>query len=182
MAGSTSRLALAEPVGADPVSELRISINNHASVLDAAIRVFEGTLSQRSSVTPAYGDEYEATDTGLTYKWNGTAWQTILVAGAWQPLTLQAGVTTGGAHSTASARLEGDVVRLTGIINAATGGTPAGTTFATLPSSTLYPLNHPGIMVGNNSLWITYYGTIEIQVTLAAGTPFYLDGMSYALS
>lgn len=76
----TSRLALLEPIGADTVSELRLSSTNHATTLDAAVIVTEGTLTSRPSSSLVYGQTYYATDTGLWYFYNGSAWQTVSMA------------------------------------------------------------------------------------------------------
>jgi hypothetical protein len=81
MPTNTSRLSLSQPLGPDPPLGLRTSIAGNATILDAAVRIFEGTLVARSGVTPAYGDEYYATDTLQWFKYNGSAWLTMSIGG-----------------------------------------------------------------------------------------------------
>jgi len=85
-----------------------------------------GTLVACPS-SPPEGSFYRATDTGLLYEYNGTIWQTVMLASAWQTLTLESGVSAGGGY-TPAARLVGDTVQLCG---SATGSAIA--TWATLP-------------------------------------------------
>jgi hypothetical protein len=77
MPTTSARLGLLAPVGGDFPSEYRLSAAANAAVLDnAAIYLPPGLLSARP-VSPAAGSFYRATDTGLLYEYNGTAWQTI---------------------------------------------------------------------------------------------------------
>jgi hypothetical protein len=101
-----------------------------AAVLDVAVRYFSGTISNRSAVVPSpvAGDHYYGTDTGLLYEWNGSAWLTVMLAGAWQASTAGSGVITAPY-----VRTEGDVVRFRGSL-AASGTVTAGATLCTLPS------------------------------------------------
>lgn len=78
MPTTTSRLALTQPVGTDPASELRTSITGNATTLDAAAMYQSGTFAARptASSVPA-GTVYYATDIGAYYVSNGTAWAII---------------------------------------------------------------------------------------------------------
>lgn len=80
MATTTSRLSLSQPVGADPVSELRTAIGANATILDATVMFASGTLVARPAAA-LDGRIYHATDTGLYYLDTGSAWQTIPVLG-----------------------------------------------------------------------------------------------------
>jgi hypothetical protein len=82
MPTSTSRLDLLQPIGSDAVSELRIAITANATGLDGAVIVTQGTVSGRPTNGSYVGQTYYATDTGLWYFWTGSAWQTVMLAGA----------------------------------------------------------------------------------------------------
>jgi hypothetical protein len=136
MPTNTARLALAQPVGADAASEFRVAMTSNTATLDNAAIYKSGTLASRPA-TPAAGTFYYATDTGLTYWWNGTAWLGVPLQGAWTALTLPSTISADGTTWLAGVRVEGNVARLRGsIYNNGSGGTlSSGTTVATLPFS-----------------------------------------------
>jgi hypothetical protein len=116
MPGATARRGIPTPLGTDPVSEFRLAITAAANAADTDAIYSQGTLSARPAATavPA-GTFYYATDTGLLYEGNGTVWGTVMVAGAWQALTLYPSpAVSAGAGYTPAARLVGDVVSLCG--------------------------------------------------------------------
>lgn len=133
-------------------------------------------------MTPAAGDEYFATDTGLTYKWNGTVWQTMLLAGAWQNLSITSGWSATSGYYTPAARFVGDRVELCGSLTYNSGGLSA---FAQLPSAAYDPASnvqmaHPS---GAASFVSIPGGSSILTVSLAAapGVIVHLDGLSYRL-
>lgn len=87
MPSNTSRLALAQPVVGDAVTEYRVAMTSNTATLDAAVTEFSGTISQRSLLTPYIGMMYYATDTALWYMYNGSAWSTGVLTGGYSPLT-----------------------------------------------------------------------------------------------
>lgn len=77
MPGSTSRLGLVLPLGADASSELRVSITANANALDAAAIYTEGVIgSLPAASSVAKGTQYRTTDTGVE-SWlqsDGSVW------------------------------------------------------------------------------------------------------------
>lgn len=73
MPTSTSRLSLQQPIGTDPVSEIRTAVNTNASVLDASVTFLSGTLAAIPAASLA-GRRYFATDAGIELWDTGTAW------------------------------------------------------------------------------------------------------------
>jgi hypothetical protein len=183
MATTTTRLALVQPVGSDAPVGLRTSIGDNATTLDAAVRIFEGTLVNRSSVTPAYGDEFYATDVALTYKWNGTAWQTVLLASAWVAIPPNAGVVQ-VTTITASARLVGDRVSLRGGLQNTTGSTQSPGTLPTAfrPTQAVTPAAWSGYSYNLGVTFPPLIPTSGVLPSLAAGFAASLDGVVYSLS
>lgn len=93
----------------------------------------EGTLAGR----PAAGRPgvlYRATDTGLVFFDNGTSWLTVMLAGAWVPLTPAGAFSADSGFLTLAARVEGDGVRLKGAVENA-GSVPQNTLVSVLPST-----------------------------------------------
>lgn len=84
MATTTSRLALSQPVGADPVSELRTAIGGNATTLDNAAIYASGTLASRpSAASVVNGYVYVCTDAPAVFVTNAGAWQFLPInAGA----------------------------------------------------------------------------------------------------
>ena len=160
----TSRLDLAQVDGTDNVSAFPSSFNADMTILDGSMRIFQGTLAARSSVTTQqYGDEYESVDTGQWFKWGGTQWGVILIPGAWSGMTMATNIAGNTGYNQPSARLEGDLVRLKGTAQNLTGGTLTSGTIATV-SSTMYP---PGL--GELTLGLGNGNTIACQVSASTG-------------
>lgn len=84
MATTTSRLALAQPAGADPPLELRTAISGNATILDAATTFVSNTLVNLSSSLA--GQLLRATDTKQWFVDNGTTLDRLLTLGL-APLT-----------------------------------------------------------------------------------------------
>lgn len=81
------------------------------------------------------GDEFCLSGTLQWYKFNGTSWLPMLVAGAWLSLTTASGVTAGSRAP--EARLAGDIVQFRGTLN--TNLVAAGGPLATVPSTAFRP-------------------------------------------
>lgn len=79
MPTSTSRLTLAQPVGTDAVSELRVAITGNATALDGSAIYTNGTFTNRSSAPTVDGNLYESTDV------NSVAYYSAATS-AWTPL------------------------------------------------------------------------------------------------
>lgn len=79
MPTTTSRLGLLQPVVSDGPNELRLADTSNTNILDSAALFFSGTLANRASAvtTLVAGAVYRATDTGLYYIYNGSAWGTL---------------------------------------------------------------------------------------------------------
>ena len=78
MPDPTPRLALSKPVGADGVTQLRLSIDNHADALDAAALDLQGTLAARPPAG-TQGRYFFATDAAALFRDDGTSWVEIQV-------------------------------------------------------------------------------------------------------
>lgn len=175
-----------QPVGPDPPSQLRVAITNNATTTDNAAIWLTGSLAARASISPLVaGTLYKATDTGLLYHYDGTAWTTVMLAGAWQNLTLNTGagiVATGGYVP--SVRLEGDAVRLKGTMQNQSGGSFSGT-WATVPSG-WRPSAHMSLITyvqGNPDLVsITTAGVLSVGTTVLNNQNVALDGVTYSLT
>lgn len=149
-----------------------------------------GTLAAR----PAAGKlnrVYWATDTKLLYQDNGTAWQTILLAGAWVPLTLGTEINAGTGYLP-SVRIEGDSARFKGAVTASLS---PQSVIGALPSSGFYPVQPVGVpIICTATVAATDLpGTLEIStsgaITLSPSQPLsptntimYLDVVRYSLS
>jgi hypothetical protein len=192
MPTTTTRLGLVQPIGTDPSSELRTSITTNADTLDNAALYFQGTLANRSTVvaSPIAGELYYATDAELLYEDNGSARVLVLLAGAWQSLSLSSNIDAG--TYTPSARLEGDTVRLKGVMQNRTGSTTAsGTVYANLPSSSMYPANQlyatattPGLASSpvSVSLTVATGGQITVFAATSNNAVVNLNGATFTLS
>lgn len=73
MPTTTTRLGLLQPIGADPVSEIRVAITNNATTLDNAVTWSEGTIGAIPAPGIA-GRRYYATDVQTELYDTGTSW------------------------------------------------------------------------------------------------------------
>lgn len=156
-----------------------------------------GTFVSRPTASAVKAQSvYKATDTGVWYVSDGTNWNTMLIAGAWQTLTLASPVQAWGSGYTPSARLVGDEVELCGqLIN---NGSPLAnaTTLFTVPSA-LKPAHAVTLSTMQNFTATTatkpYPLTISTSTgnvstastadgTYASSALISLDGFSYRLS
>jgi hypothetical protein len=184
MPTNTTRLALVQPAGSDAPVVLRTSIAGNATILDAAVRIFEGTLVARSLVTPAYGDEYYATDTLQWFKYNGSAWLLMLVAGAWVTPTLHGAWTTTGLKM----RLDGDIVHFQGQVTNSSGSPVSAGQVLTTPSG-MDPASGQRRFIaptdtGSFTAFDTTTGFLNIYTNgnpLAIGATVWFDGCSYVM-
>lgn len=190
MPGATSRLALVLPVGADAASELRVSITDNADTLDNAAIYLQGTLSARNALTGVVaGTFYYVTDSTppVLTEYNGSAWGTVMLAGAWAVISGAAGVASAGR--TASARIIGDCGQTKGALANTSGSTiTGGTTLATLPAGT-FPTVGVGLLFAANlggggtvELGIDTTGKISLLENFPAGHELGIDFGPYALS
>src|ERR1039458_9237131 len=95
MPGPTSRRAIPLPLGTDNVSELRLSITAAANAADTDAIYLSGTLAARGALSGVLaGTFYYVTDSPppVLTEYNGTIWQTVMLAGAWTTLTLASGL------------------------------------------------------------------------------------------
>ena len=189
MANSTSRLALPLPVGSDPPSELRTAISALSTAMDPSVLYYSGTLANRGTVvsSPLAGYLYYATDTTTLYEYNGSAWLTCVIAQPWQALSLASNVISAGDY-TPSARLEGDIVRLKGVLTNNTGGTITSfATWATIPSG-LRPTSAAALTFvaqaggAANLIAIGPTGVIYVEVNVSNGLNLNLDGITFTIS
>ena len=178
MSTTTTRLALTQPAGSDAPSLLRTSIGGNATTLDNSVLVTEGTLAGRpGAATVEHNHVYHATDTKQWFISDGANWNTALIAGAWQNITLGSGVSAGSGY-TPAARLVGDTVELCGTPTDFATTTAWGTIPAGLrPASTVTLVSIDATTVRNVS--ISPAGAITTSV---ASTNLALDGLSYRLS
>jgi hypothetical protein len=195
VATTSPRRGLLSPVGADFPSEYRLAVTNHATVLDAEPGCFSGTLANRATVdsTPVAGDFYYATDTKLLYAYNGTAWGTVMIAGAWVALATMSpngnlNLTTGGGY-TPSARVVGDRLELKGTVSV-TGTISTSTALWTFPIG-MRPGSQvaPGLTYDNASttpgitqLPVLTNGAVASNTALANGYALYLDNLGFSLT
>ena len=139
------------PTAANNGQDFATGIQDLATDLDALWS--KGTLVSRRTAPATTGVEFFATDVdgGTTYKWNGSVWQTVMLAGAWTPISLPPGFATAASSYTPSARLEGDAVRLKGAMIKNSG---ASIGLGTLPAGTTpgQPLNLLGSDISQPSL------------------------------
>jgi hypothetical protein len=176
------------PTGANDGTDFATGLQDFADDVDGMWS--SGTLAAR----PAAGTlnrVYWATDTKLLYQDNGSAWTTVLLAGAWVALTLGTGVASSGY--TASARPEGDLTRLRGALANGTGSSIAsGVALATV-SSALRPstgLIFPGYINGSSDspteIRISGSGAtagqISLDTALPAGAIVGLNSITFTLS
>jgi hypothetical protein len=201
MPTTTTRLALAQPVGADAASEFRVAITANTAKLDVAVRYFQGTLANRATVMaaalpagPLAGDTYYGTDTLLRYVYNGTVWQTVMLAGAWTSLTGANGWTPTGSY-TPAARLVGDRIELCGELSK-TGGTaspslPVATlpAFAVIATSSVFVNPIGGYFSSGGAYGAAVFsvqtgssGLCWVGPPATSAQAVQLDGMSYRLS
>lgn len=191
---NTPRLGLVTPAGTDNESLFPSQATTTYGVLDESVLMTSGTLASRPATpTPnVSGVTYYATDVKRFYFYDGAAWNTVQVAGAWSNLTLQTGITAFSGHYTPAARIVGDKVELCGVVINSTGASSPGL-FATLPSSAYYPASTVIINANN------FDGTNEQAncIVINSGTanliagggpsqwptsqPLILDGLSYRL-
>jgi hypothetical protein len=186
MPATTSRLALVSPIGADAASEFRVAATASNAILDNAALWLTGTLAARASISPLVaGTLYKGTDTGLLYHYDGTAWTTVLLAGAWVSLTL-AGSIGAGTGSTPSIRLEGDIVRLKGqpVNNTgspmASGLVASGIPASCRPTAAMVVLGSYGGGATPTPVSITTAGSIFANC--GTGLEMNLDGLTYTPS
>ncbi len=76
MPSTTPRLALAQPLGSDPVAELRQAIAANAAGLDVAALDLSGTTAAMPPAGIA-GRYYAASDTGILWRDSGSAWVAV---------------------------------------------------------------------------------------------------------
>jgi hypothetical protein len=171
MPTTTSRLSLTQPVGADAVSEYRVSITQNATVLDAAVLTTEGTISSRPAATAvAEGSEYYATDTGQLFKSTGSAWLIVPTAAlTYTNLTLASGLVNVASDYPSSARVEGDRVVLRGSFENTGSNIVAGTPLFTLPSG-MRP--SAGLIYLSIALWQSSLEATPVVVTIASSGAF----------
>lgn len=194
MPTATTRLNLMQPVGPDPPSGLRVAITNNATTTDNAAIWLTGSLAARASISPLVaGTLYKGTDTGLLYHYDGTAWTTVMLAGAWVALsTMGLNVNLGsaaGGQYVPSARAEGDVIRFKGVLSA-TGAIAGGFVLWTMPlGSRPASIAEPGGTCVHSSALapFTYSvatnGVVQgLSSGIASGDLLYLDGLTYSLT
>jgi hypothetical protein len=198
---STSRLVLAQVDGSDEVSAFPTSFNDDMDTLDDAVIYYPpGTLVLRPAATAvAAGTFYKATDTGLIYHSDGTAWTTVMLAGGWVALTLKTGFTTGSGSTTAAARMVGDTVLFrSATVTNATGsgiaGSGGGYEFATLPAGITAPADNTrflsaaytsgGVPAGIVNVTVQTSGAVNVEssVTIPNAATFWLIADSYTLT
>lgn len=169
------------------------------AVTDAVDLEAAGYLSGTAAARPAAatankGFIYFATDTVVYSVSTGAAWQTMLVAGSDQNLTLATSWSSSGPSFVPISRLEGDTVRLTGRETNGTGGTVTSGTVATLPSPSLYPggtrvvfasvlASGGSTLAGQVQLFVSNSGPISVAGggSIANGQQICLDGITYRI-
>ena len=191
MPGATTRRAIATPLGTDAVSELRLSITAVANAADTDAIYLSGTLAARTALSGVLaGTLYYVTDSTppVLTEYNGTVWQTVMLAGAWVPVTMVTNIIQLTGSFVPSARCEGDCVRLKGAMKNNTGvSMTPGVTWATVsagppsmrPTS---PVEVPCSPAGAAGLLVYTDGTISTNGTINNGAWVSLDNITYSLS
>lgn len=133
---TTTNRAVPYPAEGD-VPDVAADLHTLATYIDGNnAKATSGTSLPATGMT--LGDEFLLTTTGIWYKYSGSAWRAMQIAGAWTALTLSGGITTFAPG--AMVRLVGDVVEAQGVLKNSTGSViTSGTTIATLPSSSYTP-------------------------------------------
>jgi hypothetical protein len=185
---STSRLILNVPDITDNESAFPVASSQQMTTLDNAVTITRNTISARPAATAVPNDTmYYATDTGLYYVSNGSAWLTVMLAGAWVNLTLSASPSVGIASgsSTPAARPEGDTIRLRGTIQNNSGAPISPTTkvaFTALGIVT-HSAQPGGIGVENTGDGGTDLTVVPVTGgSWANGATAILDGITFPLS
>jgi hypothetical protein len=182
MPNTTSRLALLEPVGADAVSELRLSITNHATTLDNAAIYTEGTLASRT--IGEHGEFYRTTDAGAeTLSWtDGSVWLPLGLIPAIKSASASAisgqAILTSGASAitiTLPAHAAGQIVA---VKNGSTGGTTVsgssiqGLGLSAASTFSLGAVGSFAVLIDDGTSWHFLAGQQDtgwVAVTLASG-------------
>jgi hypothetical protein len=171
---TTSRLGLEVPDTSDNESVFPAVSSQQMTTLDNAVIVTEGTLASRPTSGSYVGQTYYATDALSWYFWTGSAWETALLAGAWQS-------TTPGTNVLVSphVRLEGDLVRFAGSFAVSTT-VSSGATLCTL-SSGYYPTSGPAAFTfAAQTFSITTGGVLTSSANVSASIE--MNGATFALS
>lgn len=189
---TTSRLGLEGADGTTAVSGYPAIDLQAKDILDNAVLYSEGTLASRPAAA-IKGRIYHGTDTGFYYWDTGSAWQTALLAGAWQSLTLGTGVGIAGDGDGIAARAEGDIARLKGLLKGTTT-VAAGATLATIPTAVKPPFGiatFPTVLRDNSGLasglspaaiYIDAVGNITANVGIDTTHAISLHGITYPLT
>ncbi len=184
MSGTTARLGLPYPTPTDDVSGFPAVSVEQMDALDSAVRYFSGTLSNRATVDPSLtaGDLYYATDTELLYEYNGSAWGTVMIAGAWQNLSLTTGFTdASGGSDPPAMRQVGDMIQCRGTASySGSGGSQV------LANATVVPSGFRSIALaypGGSTAGLTINHTVpnHITVTVSTSDAVILEGLSCAM-
>lgn len=133
---TTTNRAVPYPAEGD-VPDVAADLHTLATYIDGNnAKATSGTSLPATGMT--LGDEFLLTTTGIWYKYSGSAWRAMQIAGAWTPLTLAGGVTTFAPGC--NARLVGDAVEVQGVLKNSTGAViTSGTQIATMPSAAYGP-------------------------------------------
>lgn len=183
MPNTTTRLTLQEPITADSPTELRLAVTNNSSTLDNAVLVTEGTLAGRPAANTVEKDHvYKATDTVEWFISDGTNWNTILVAAAWQTPTFQnswVNFVPDGGQQTVKYRKVGDMIQLRGSCGNGTAGTIFTLPTGYRPAADVYGPGY-GLATTVGDFFIASTGV----VSTAGGTPTLVafDGFEFYTS
>ena len=121
---TSTRLGLHIAEGTDLESAFPPMNAQANGILDSAVLVTEGTLAARPAAASVEKDRiYKATDTGVWYIGDGTNWHTMLIARAWQALTLATNVIAVAGMYAPAVRFVGDKVEFRGAMQNNTGST-----------------------------------------------------------
>jgi hypothetical protein len=188
MPGSTTRRGLPTPLGTDAVSEFRLAITAVANAADTDSIYLSGTLAACAGLSGLVaGTLYWATDTALLYEYNGTAWQTVMLAGPWIAMGPGGGWNLATGWPAPVYRIVGDRVELRGAVENGLSSTIAS------GSTVLTGLPAPAHQVGptvNSNIDVTCVLNVSSGATTAAllgigmpsGCIVIFDGSSYPLS
>lgn len=181
----TTRLGLDVTIGTDLVSAYPTNDSQAKGILDNSVLRSSGTLASRPAATAVEVDHiYHATDTKQWFMSDGSAWNVMLVAGAWVNMSLPSNWTTPSGLNAAASRVVGDKVELRGT---AQNGTGAAAGLSVNLVSQFHPSAAADLVAATNQSAPSQFSVDTGGHIGQVGTPvpnngtLTFDGLSYSL-